>query len=219
MPTLSIGDIAFSPLDANTLYAGTGSFSNGGFGTFAGIANGGDGLGVLKTTDLGDHWTLYSTIVDPATGQTTTFQDQNLRGRSILPTEQVGTQGQLVLAGAVGENDDGVAFINFLEGGGTIEQAVTSMVISTEYTATTGSATAFVQSLYNKLLGRMGSNSEVANWVAALPQLGRGGVALDFLGSTEFRFDVIEQLYGFPPPGRRPPFSPTCCTGHLHPKR
>jgi len=121
MPTLSIGDIAFSPLDANTLYAGTGSFSNGSFGTFAGVANGGDGLGVLKTTDLGNHWTLYSTIVDPVTGQTTTFQDQNLKIRSIVPTEQVGPQGQIVLAGAVSENDDGGVYLS-QDGGQTWER-------------------------------------------------------------------------------------------------
>ena len=121
MPTLSIGDIAFCPLDANTLYAGTGSFSNGSFGTFAGVANGGDGLGVLKTTDLGNHWTLYSTIVDPVTGQTTTFQDQNLKIRSIVPTEQVGPQGQIVLAGAVSENDDGGVYLS-QDGGQTWER-------------------------------------------------------------------------------------------------
>jgi Domain of unknown function (DUF4214) len=63
----------------------------------------------------------------------------------------------------------------------------------------TGSNGGFVQSLYVRLLGRTGSNSEVASWVNALPRLGRIGVANAILSSLEFRADVVHQLYGFTP--------------------
>lgn len=49
-PSLSVGAIAYSPLDAtnNTLFAGTGSFSSGG--------NGGPAVGALRSTDGGNSW-------------------------------------------------------------------------------------------------------------------------------------------------------------------
>jgi hypothetical protein len=53
----------------------------------------------------------------------------------------------------------------------------------------------YVQALYQLLLHRTGSDSEVAAWVNALPQLGRQGVALDFLTSTELRMGLIEGYY------------------------
>jgi Dockerin type I domain/RTX calcium-binding nonapeptide repeat (4 copies) len=53
--SLSIGDIAFSPLDAtnNTLFAGTGRFSSG-------FGDGGPQTGLLKTTDGGATWTVLA---------------------------------------------------------------------------------------------------------------------------------------------------------------
>ncbi len=53
--SLSIGDIAFSPLDAtnNTLFAGTGRFSSG-------FGDGGPQAGLLRTTDGGVTWTLLA---------------------------------------------------------------------------------------------------------------------------------------------------------------
>lgn len=54
-PSLSIGDIAFSPLDVtnNTLFAGTGRFSSG-------FGDGGPQTGLLKTTDGGVTWTVLA---------------------------------------------------------------------------------------------------------------------------------------------------------------
>lgn len=50
-PSLSMGDLAFSPLDPNVLYAGTARSSNG-------FADGGPLNGLLKTTDGGNTWTM-----------------------------------------------------------------------------------------------------------------------------------------------------------------
>ncbi len=89
------------------------------------------------------------------------------------------------------------SFIAFLESGGTVEQVITIMVISPEYAALTGGTdSGFVQGLYNVLLGRSGSLSEIAAWVGGLPALGRAGVARAILQSAEYRTDVVEALYG-----------------------
>lgn len=50
-PSLSISALAVSPVDPATLYAGTGSFSNG-------LYVGGPSVGVYKTTDGGNNWTV-----------------------------------------------------------------------------------------------------------------------------------------------------------------
>ncbi|HEY7326325.1 MAG TPA: hypothetical protein VH592_01700 [Gemmataceae bacterium] len=87
-PNLSIGDLAMSPLDPNTLYAGTGHFSNGNIGNY-GMTNGPVGDGVLKSTDGGQTW---SSLLGQAT-----LQGQNIR--SILPTSLTTSSGQVVLVG------------------------------------------------------------------------------------------------------------------------
>jgi hypothetical protein len=89
--------------------------------------------------------------------------------------------------------------VSFLQSGGSLEQAIAIMVSSQEYAALTGSDTGFVQSLYANLLGRTGGDAEVAGFLAALPSLGRAGVANDFLQSAEFRTDVVDQFYDATP--------------------
>src|SRR5205085_5772716 len=89
--------------------------------------------------------------------------------------------------------------VNFLQHGGTVEQAAAVLASSQEFNMLTGSDGGFVQGLYVRLLGRIGSNGEVATWIAALPNLGRMGVAGAILNSAEFRADVVQQLYGFTP--------------------
>jgi hypothetical protein len=91
------------------------------------------------------------------------------------------------------------AFVAFLESGGTVEQAFDLMVTSPEYAALTGgTASGFVQALYTELLGRPASPGEIAGLVSVLPSLGRAGVASAILGSTEFRTDAVQALYGSP---------------------
>jgi hypothetical protein len=107
-PTLSIGDIAFSPLDANTLFAGTGNFTNGGFGSFT-AENGGDAFGVLKTTNMGATWTLYGQSV---------FGPHNQAIRTIVPSRLLSSSGgQVVLAGTV-STDQSIQGGFFLSGDG-----------------------------------------------------------------------------------------------------
>jgi Domain of unknown function (DUF4214) len=106
----------------------------------------------------------------------------------------------LKLLGRTSDTTGATFFINLLKGGDTLEQVISMMVSSQEYTTDNSSDGAFVQSLYNKLLGRVGSSSELAFWIAQLPTLGRTGVANEILASPEFRGDVVQQLYGFTSP-------------------
>ncbi|HEV3079935.1 MAG TPA: hypothetical protein VGY66_09155 [Gemmataceae bacterium] len=91
------------------------------------------------------------------------------------------------------------SFINLLQNGGTIEQVINTMVTAPEFNVLTGTDSGFVQGLYSRLLGRVGSNAEIAGWVSQLPTLGRSGVANAILKSAEFRTDVVRQFYGFSP--------------------
>jgi hypothetical protein len=94
-------------------------------------------------------------------------------------------------------------FVGSLQHGGTFEQVIERIVASPEYTAHFGGDAAFVQSLYEKLFGRPGSSSELAPWLSLLETpadqggLTRAMVANDFVMSSEFRGDVVEQMYGF----------------------
>jgi hypothetical protein len=87
-------------------------------------------------------------------------------------------------------------FVQYMQQGGTIEQVSLILVTSGEYASVNTSNTSFIQSLYSKLLGRVASQGEVAQWLAILPTVGRTAVANGFLASAEFRGDVVEQLYG-----------------------
>jgi hypothetical protein len=87
-------------------------------------------------------------------------------------------------------------FIQFLQNGGTAEQMSLILVTSGEYTSENASDTAFIQSLYGKLLGRIAGQGEVAQWLAILPMIGRAAAANGFLASAEFRADAVEQMYG-----------------------
>ena len=81
LPSLAISDLEFSPADPThrTLYAATGSYSNG--------LDGGPGAGVYRTTDGGATWTVLGSKVFG-----------NRRIRNVVPTLLDG--GRVVLAGA-----------------------------------------------------------------------------------------------------------------------
>jgi hypothetical protein len=53
----------------------------------------------------------------------------------------------------------------------------------------------FVQGLYNDFLGRSGALSELDGWVAAIPSMGRSGVANALARSTEGLKRVVNNLY------------------------
>jgi hypothetical protein len=86
-------------------------------------------------------------------------------------------------------------FVNYLQGGGTLEGAISLFVTSPEYHTRFGSDGAFVQSLYTLVLERPGNNAEVASWVSLVPTLGRAGVANALLASAEYRGLVVGRYY------------------------
>jgi len=53
----------------------------------------------------------------------------------------------------------------------------------------------FVRALYETLLGRAGSQSEISSWVVQLPSLGRAGVINEITHSLEFRTDQVANFY------------------------
>jgi hypothetical protein len=91
-----------------------------------------------------------------------------------------------------------------MRGGLTAEQVIATIMAAPEFasranqlvgTDTSTAAGNFVQAVYALLLGRTASGNEASPWVNALPQLGRSGVAAAFLGSGEFRSDLVLSLY------------------------
>jgi hypothetical protein len=105
----------------------------------------------------------------------------------------------LKLLGRAADPGGRAGLVNFLQNGGTVEQAIVILVTSPEYNVLAGSPAGFVQSLYNKLLGRVASSGEIAAWLSPLRSLGESAVASAFLNSSEFRGDLVQQLYGFTP--------------------
>jgi hypothetical protein len=91
LPSLAIGAVAFSPTNSNVIYAGTGSYTNGGVGTLvsAGVTTAGSGgaaVGIYRSTDGGASWLQLGASVF-----------QGLRISDIVPTTLNG--GQTVFAG------------------------------------------------------------------------------------------------------------------------
>jgi hypothetical protein len=93
-------------------------------------------------------------------------------------------------------------WVNMLGQGASEETVLSDILGSQEFfnraqtLITTGTPNErFVQSLYLVLLNRTASNAEVAFWVNQLPALGRAGVARSFLGSNEYRADLIAAYY------------------------
>jgi hypothetical protein len=88
----------------------------------------------------------------------------------------------------------------------TQEQVLSGILGSTEFfndaqnmgfggTGPTAADQNFVIALYQDLLGRTPSQTEVNNQVAALQQMTPQQLALSFLQSTEYRTDVVEGYY------------------------
>jgi len=103
----------------------------------------------------------------------------------------------LKVLGRIADSGGRNSFINFLQKGGTVEQVISIMMTSAEYNRLTGSDGGFLHSLYIRLLGRMATSSEIATGMSNLQTMGRAGVVNALLKSTEFRTDVVQQIYGF----------------------
>ena len=86
-----------------------------------------------------------------------------------------------------------------LSGGATTQTVAAELLGSAEYAgkvpAAASADSAFVTSLYATVLGRSGSDAEVAYWVGLLPTLGRQGEAQAFLGSGEYRAVAVAADY------------------------
>jgi len=103
---------------------------------------------------------------------------------------------------------EAAGWVNGMMLGMTGEQVVDSFLASAEFAARAntlfGSANpddSFVRALYSLVLNRSNGSvpaSDVSAWVAAIPMLGRNGVAMDFINSAEARTGEIRTFYGDP---------------------
>jgi hypothetical protein len=84
-------------------------------------------------------------------------------------------------------------WIMFLQNGGNLEQMTTSFVTSTEYINRVN--TDFVQSLYINVLGRTGSQTELAAYNNNIQSLGLTGIANAFSFSTEYRANNVVSYF------------------------
>src|SRR5215831_9190082 len=111
LPSNSINSVAISPLDANTIFAGTGSTSS--FGS-----DGSPGVGVAKSTDGGATWTVLAGAI--FTGR---------RINSIVPTSIGSGNTQVVLAatreasGGVWRSTDGGSSFTRISGSNGLPSA------------------------------------------------------------------------------------------------
>jgi parallel beta-helix repeat protein len=88
-------------------------------------------------------------------------------------------------------------WLNVLMHGGTLEQVAEGIVSSPEYFQDHGGTNqGYVMGLYQQVLGRTPSVSELNSWVSALNAgQSRLAVAIGFLTSTEYRTDLVEADY------------------------
>jgi hypothetical protein len=93
-------------------------------------------------------------------------------------------------------------WVNMLAAGQSEEQVLSQILGSAEFyqraqsMGFTGTADQnYVQALYQVLLGRTASSSEVTGWGNTLAQVGTQSVALAMLQSQEFRTDQFEGYY------------------------
>jgi hypothetical protein len=86
---------------------------------------------------------------------------------------------------------------------GETEERITAAILASPefYTraqtlSSSGSADQrYIQALYQVLLSRTATSTEVSGWVNQLPAIGRFGVALGFLESNELRTGAVTQFY------------------------
>jgi hypothetical protein len=105
-------------------------------------------------------------------------------------------------------SSEAAGWVNGMVLGMTGEQVMDSFLSSPEFAARAntlfGSANpddSFVRALYSLVLNRSSgsvSASEVSGWVAAIPMIGRNGVAMGFINSTEARTGEVRTFYGDP---------------------
>jgi hypothetical protein len=190
MPSLAIASVAFNPMQQGVLYAGTGSYTSGGFGVAsffsAGVNSagiGGAAVGLYKSTDGGTTWTQLGT--DTFAG---------LRIRDIVPTKLNGGNTIFVdthdggsgVAGVYRSDDGGVTWVRLSTGtdvDGLPDLGVTSMIADPVnpnkiYAAPVGGAGAGVY-----MLDMTGGNTKWVNVTSNLPSAAQLGARI-LLAST-----------------------------------
>jgi hypothetical protein len=95
-----------------------------------------------------------------------------------------------------------LGWVGLLQAGQTEEQVLSGILASQEFynraqTLGFGDTAAgnYVRALYQLLLNRTAGSAEVAGWESALSSVGRQGVGLGFLQSTECRTNQVEGYY------------------------
>jgi hypothetical protein len=88
-------------------------------------------------------------------------------------------------------------WVNLMQSGASLQAVAARILGSDEYNARVGgSAFAFVNSLYQNLLGRSALGSELSIWLNALAQSEtRAQVAAGFLNSAEYAKEEVDQFY------------------------
>jgi hypothetical protein len=119
LPALSINSIAISPLDAKTIFAGTGSTSSDAF-------EGSPGFGVIRSTDGGSTWSILAAA---------TFAGRRINGIVPLARTTGGLAGQVVLASTLFDGggvyrsvNGGASFVRVSGGSGLPNAGVSSLV-------------------------------------------------------------------------------------------
>jgi subtilisin-like proprotein convertase family protein len=106
--------------------------------------------------------------------------------------------------GRAPQNGEEAGLAQAMVNGATEEQVLAVILGSQEYfnhapsiPGVGGQATntTFIQALYLQLLNRTPSQGEINAWLTVLAGIGRTGVATAFLGSAEYRTDVITSFY------------------------
>jgi acid phosphatase len=112
-------------------------------------------------------------------------------------TNQIATLfvGPMVLAGQYGETINHFNVLRTLEDMYNLTYASASAGAAPIIDIWQVTAQNFVQSLYMDFLGRSGSPGEIANWVAALPQVGRAAVVNGIARSPEAFTRLVNSLY------------------------
>jgi hypothetical protein len=104
--------------------------------------------------------------------------------------------------GRPANGNEELGWVSLLQAGQSEEQVLSQLLGSAEFhdrAQSMGLARTadqnYVQALYQALLGRTAGEAEVGDWVNALPQMGRQGVALAMLHGQEFRTYQFEGYY------------------------